>query len=59
MKKLFQIGERNITVFRRFLWKNNILLAKHDIGGDSSKTVKISVMDGGITVKLKGLERVL
>jgi chemotaxis protein CheD len=55
----FQIGERNITVLRKFLWKNNILLNKHDIGGDSSKTVKISVMDGDITVKTNGLERVL
>ena len=58
-KVFFQIGERNITVLRKFLWKNNILLDKHDIGGDSSKTVKISVMDGDITVKTNGLERVL
>ena len=58
-KVFFQIGERNITVLRKFLWKNNILIDKHDIGGVSSKTVKISVMDGNITVKTKGLERVL
>ena len=58
-KSFFQIGERNITVLRKFLWKNNILLDKHDIGGVSSKTVKISVMDGNITVKTRGLERVL
>ena len=58
-KVFFQVGERNITVLRKFLWKNNILLDKHDIGGDSSKTVKISVMDGDITVKTNGLERVL
>jgi chemotaxis protein CheD len=58
-KVFFQIGERNITVLRKFLWKNNILLDKHDIGGDSSKTVKISVMDGDITVKTNGLERFL
>ena len=58
-KVFFQIGERNITVLRKFLWKNNILIDKHDIGGVSSKTVKISVMDGNITVKTRGLERVL
>jgi len=57
-KVFFQIGERNITVLRKFLWKNNILIDKHDIGGVSSKTVKISVMDGNITVKTRGLERV-
>ena len=58
-KVFFQIGERNITVLRKFLCKNNILIDKHDIGGVSSKTVKISVMDGNITVKTRGLERVL
>ena len=58
-KVFFQIGERNITVLRKFLWKNNILIDKHDIGGVSSKTVKISVRDGNITVKTRGLERVL
>jgi chemotaxis protein CheD len=58
-KVFFQIGKRNITVLRKFLWKNNILIDKHDIGGVSSKTVKISVMNGNITVKTDGLERVL
>ena len=58
-KVFFQIGERTITVLRKFLWKNNILIDKHDIGGVSSKTVKISVIDGNITVKTRGLERVL
>jgi chemotaxis protein CheD len=58
-KVFFNIGKRKINVLRKFLWKNNILLDKHDIGGDSSKTVKISVMDGNITVKTDGLERVL
>ena len=58
-KVFFKIGERNITVLRKFLWKNNILLDNQDIGGDSSKSVKISVLDGKITVKTGGLERVL
>ena len=39
--------------------ENNILIDKHDIGGVYSETVKISVMDGNITVKTRGLERVL
>ena len=58
-KFFFNIGERNITVLRKFLWKNNILLDRHYIWADSSKKVKISVMDGNITVKTGGLERVL
>ncbi len=58
-KVFFQIGERNITVLRKFLWKNNILIDEHDIGGVSSETVKNSVTDGNITVKTRCLERVL
>jgi chemotaxis protein CheD len=58
-KVFLKIGERNITVLKKFLWKNNILLDKQDIGGDLSKTVKISVIDGNITVKSGGLEKVL
>ena len=58
-KVFFKIGERNFTVLRKFLWKNNILINKQDIGGDTSKTVKVSVMDGSITVKSGGLEKVL
>jgi hypothetical protein len=39
--------------------ENNILLDKQDIGGDLSKTVKISVIDGNITVKSGAVEKVL
>lgn len=58
-KVFFNIGERNFTVLRKFLWKNNILLNKKDVGGEVSKTIKVSVMDGNITVKYGGLEKVL
>ena len=58
-KVFIQIGKRNINVLRKSLWKNNILIDKHDIGSFSSKTVKTSVTDGNITVKTSGLERVL
>lgn len=58
-KVFLKIGERNFTVLRKFLWKNNILLDKQEIGGDSSKTIKVSVMDGRITVKSDCLEKIL
>ncbi len=32
-KAKFNIGERNYTVLRKILWKNNILLSGEDIGG--------------------------
>ena len=55
-KVFFQIGKKILLYLESFYGKN-ILIDKHDIGGVSSKTVKISVMDGNITVKTRGLER--
>jgi len=58
-KGFFKIGERNFTVLRKILWKNNILIDKQDIGGTCSRTVKISVATGAVTVKSGGTEKVL
>lgn len=58
-KGFFKIGERNFTVLRKILWKNNILIDKQDIGGTSSRTVKISVATGGVMVKSGGSEAAL
>ena len=58
-KGFFKIGERNFTVLRKLLWKNNILIEKQDIGGNCSRTVKISVEHGGVVIKSGGIERAL
>lgn len=52
----FKIGERNFTVLRKLLWKNNILIDKQDIGGNLSRTVTICVQTGRVTVKTGGKE---
>lgn len=48
-KGLFKIGERNYTVLRKILWKNDILIASEDVGGTISRTVLL-YMDSGRTV---------
>jgi len=58
-KGFFKIGERNFTVLRKLLWKNNILIDKEDIGGAQSRTVSISVATGRVIVKSDGKETVL
>lgn len=58
-KGFFRIGERNFTVLRKLLWKNNILIEQQDIGGTESRTVSIEVSSGKVLVISKGQETVL
>jgi chemotaxis protein CheD len=55
-KGYFKIGERNFTVLRKLLWKNNALIDKQDIGGSKSRTVSISLDTGKIIMKSQGEE---
>lgn len=56
---LFRIGERNFTVLRRVLWKNDILLAAEDVGGRISRTFVLEVAGGRTLVKSNGTLREL
>ena len=58
-KGFFKIGERNFTILRKLLWKNNILIDKEDIGGDQSRTVSVSVATGRVIIKSDGKEKEL
>jgi chemotaxis protein CheD len=55
----FKIGERNHTVLRKLLWKNDILIDKQDIGGNYSRTVSIAVDTGRVIIKTGGKEKEL
>jgi chemotaxis protein CheD len=56
---LFQIGRRNVVVLRKLLWKNGVLLAKHDLEGSDSRTISISTDTGKVTLTTRGKQRVL
>lgn len=56
---LFRIGERNHTVLRRVLWKNDILLAAEDVGGNISRTLLLEMSGGRTLVKSNGSLREL
>ncbi|NCC49661.1 MAG: chemotaxis protein CheD [Spartobacteria bacterium] len=58
-KGLFKIGERNYTVFRRILWKNEMMIAAEDVGGNISRTLRLEIASGRLTVKSGGIEREL
>ena len=58
-KGTFNIGKRNYTVMRKMFWKNNIIIAAEDVGGAKSRTAKLRLSDGRVTIKVKGVEEVL
>ncbi len=49
--KVFNIGERNYLVLRKILWKNNILISGEDVGEDLSRTMRLEMESGLVTVK--------
>ncbi len=56
---LFQIGKRNHTLAKKLLWKNGILIAAEDVGGQNSRTVRLFVGDGRVVVSSQGREETL
>lgn len=50
-KGLFSIGERNYTVLRKLLWKNNIFISAENVGGMESRTMFLEVDSGKVFVK--------
>ena len=55
-EETFRIGQRNYTILRKFLWKNNILIDKEDVGGSKARTLYLYMKDGRTTVKSEGKE---
>ena len=58
-KEMFKIGERNYTVLKKLLWKNNILLETEDTGGTATRTVHFTVDTGQTIISCNGQEREL
>ena len=51
----FQIGKRNFLTLRKLLWKNNVLVHAHDVGGwQTSRTMRLDLASGEVTVKANG-----
>ena len=52
--EMFKIGERNYTVLKKLLWKNNILLEAEDVGGTISRTVYLDLATGQTVINSGG-----
>jgi chemotaxis protein CheD len=57
--EIFKIGERNYTVLKKLLWKNNILLESEDVGGSASRTVHFDVSTGRVQISTNGVSKPL
>jgi chemotaxis protein CheD len=57
--EMFKIGERNHTLLKKLLWKNNVMLAAEDCGGTKSRTVYFNVTNGEVTISSGGTEESL
>jgi len=54
--EMFKIGERNHTLLKKLLWKNNVLLKAEDVGGTKSRTVRFDVSTGQVIISSGGTE---
>ena len=51
---VFEIGKKNITILRKILWKNSLLIQGQDLGGDYSRTLSLEMATGEVWLKTKG-----
>jgi chemotaxis protein CheD len=56
---IFRIGQRNHTVLRKILWKNGMLVKAEEVGGSLSRTMRLDLADGRVTIKAHGETREL
>jgi chemotaxis protein CheD len=57
--EMFKIGERNYTILKKLLWKNNIMIEAEDVGGIASRTVYFDLSTGQVTISSKGVRKEL
>lgn len=53
------IGQRNIAMLRKVLWKNSVLLKKHELGGTEPRNMSLDVRTGEVVLGFGGESRVL
>jgi chemotaxis protein CheD len=47
----FNIGTRNHLVARKVFWKNNILVDAEDVGGMTSRTLRLDLATGRVSIR--------
>jgi len=52
----FNIGKRNYLALRKIFWKNGVMIKAEDVGGSISRTLKLEVGAGTVTIKSRSQE---
>ena len=52
----FNIGKRNYVMLRKIFWKNGVLIDAEHIGGSLSRTLRLHVDNGRVTITNRGQE---
>lgn len=53
------IGQRNVAMLRKVLWKNGVILKKHELGGTEPRNMSLDVRNGEVSLGFGGESRVL
>jgi chemotaxis protein CheD len=51
---IFNVGKRNQLALRRLLWRAGLFIHGEDLGGTASRTVRLNLADGTMTVRSPG-----
>lgn len=51
---VFKVGMRNRTILRKLFWKNQVLMAAEDTGGNHSRTLTLNLRTGAVTIRSQG-----
>ncbi len=52
----FTIGKRNVVIARKLFWKNNILIAAENVGGNIPRTMYLEIGSGRTWFTSRGVE---
>lgn len=52
-----QIGQRNKTILRKLLWKNDVSLAAEDLGGGLARSMELDLTTGTVSVRIQGARK--
>ncbi len=55
----FNIGKRNYLALRKLFWKNGVMIDAENVGGSLSRTLKLDVATGAVTIKSRNQEVLL
>lgn len=56
---VFEIGKRNHLILRKMLWKAGVTVAAEEVGGNASRTARLFLDTGRVTIRTAETEREL